>query len=157
MVIALSDNGASAEGGLEGTFNETLFFNKAPETLEDNLAHYDHWGSVETFPHYSWGWTHAGATPFRRWKRETYRGGISDPFIVFWPEKIKNGGELRTQYCHAIDLAPTVLAACGVAAPEVIDGVGGVGHAGGLGAMTHIDRSRWPMLPVPCWGRLGGA
>ena len=99
LVIVLSDNGASAEGGLEGTFNETLFFNKAPETLDDNLAHYDHWGSVDTFPHYSWGWTWAGVTPFRRWKREVYRGGISDPLIISWPAGIQASGETRDQYC----------------------------------------------------------
>lgn len=123
MVIVLSDNGASAEGGLEGTFNETLFFNKAPETLDDNLAHYDHWGSVDTFPHYSWGWTWAGVTPFRRWKREVYRGGISDPLIISWPAGIQAGGETRDQYTHAIDIVPTVLDALGVDAPTQIRGV----------------------------------
>ena len=123
LVIVLSDNGASAEGGLEGTFNETLFFNKAPETLEDNLAHYDHWGSVETFPHYSWGWTWAGVTPFRRWKREVYRGGISDPLIISWPAGIGASGEMRNQYAHAIDIVPTVLEALGVDPPTQIRGV----------------------------------
>ena len=123
LVIVLSDNGASAEGGLEGTFNETLFFNKAPETLEDNLAHYDHWGSVETFPHYSWGWTWAGVTPFRRWKREVYRGGISDPLIISWPAGIGASGEMRDQYAHAIDIVPTVLDALGVDPPTQIRGV----------------------------------
>jgi arylsulfatase A-like enzyme len=124
MVIVLSDNGASAEGGLEGTFNETLFFNNAPETLEDNLAHYEDWGGVDTFPHYSWGWTWAGVTPFRRWKREVYRGGISDPLIVSWPSGISDHGGVRDQYCHAIDLVPTVLDALGVAPPDQIRGVG---------------------------------
>jgi arylsulfatase len=123
LVIALSDNGASAEGGVEGTFNETLFFNKAPETLEDNLGHYDDWGGVDTFPHYSWGWTWAGVTPFRRWKREVYRGGISDPLIVSWPAAITARGETRDQYSHAIDIVPTVLEALGVEAPAEIRGV----------------------------------
>jgi arylsulfatase A-like enzyme len=123
MVIVLSDNGASAEGGVEGTFNETLFFNKVPETLEDNLPHLDQWGSVDTFPHYSWGWTWAGVTPFRRWKREVYRGGISDPLLISWPAGISGAGEIRDQYCHAIDLVPTVLDALGYEPPAEIRGV----------------------------------
>ncbi len=123
LVVALSDNGASAEGGVDGTFNETLFFNHVPETLEDNVRHYDGWGGVDTFPHYSWGWTWAGVTPFRRWKRETYRGGISDPCIVSWPDRIGARGEMRSQFIHAIDLFPTVLDALGLTAPSEIGGV----------------------------------
>jgi arylsulfatase len=123
LVIAVSDNGASAEGGHHGTRNEGMFFNLAPETLEDNLAVIDAWGSEDTFNHYSWGWTWAGDTPFRRWKRETYRGGITDPCIVSWPAGIAARGEVRTQYCHAIDLMPTVLDALGVLAPAAVRGV----------------------------------
>ncbi len=123
LIIVISDNGPSAEGGANGTYNEMLFFNGAPEELEDNLRAYDDWGNPNTFPHYSWGWTHAGATPFRRWKRETYRGGISDPCIVSWPAKITGGGELRAQYCHAIDIVPTILEAVGVEPPASVRGV----------------------------------
>ncbi|WP_440955260.1 sulfatase-like hydrolase/transferase [Methanosarcina sp. Mfa9] len=123
LVIVLSDNGASAEGGVHGTFNEMLFFNNVEETLEDNLEHIDKWGSPETFNHYSWGWTWAGDTPFRRWKRETYRGGISDACIVSWPEGIRARGENRSQYAHAIDLVPTVLEALDTEAPKTIRGV----------------------------------
>ena len=65
----------------------------------------------------------AGNTPFRRWKRETYRGGISDPFIVHWPRGIKAKGEIRTQYAHAIDMVPTVLECLGIEPPTVIKGV----------------------------------
>ena len=93
------------------------------ETLEDNLKYYDEWGSPNTFNHYSWGWTWAGDTPFRRWKRETYRGGVSDPCIVFWPEGIKASNEIRTQYAHAVDLVPTVLEALDIEAPAMIRGV----------------------------------
>ena len=66
-------------------------------------------GGPEYFNHFPWGWTWAGNTPFRRWKRETYRGGISDPFIVHYPNGIQAKGEVRTQYTHAIDMVPTVL------------------------------------------------
>ena len=83
----------------------------------------DELGGPTTFNHYAWGWTFAGNTPFRRWKRETYRGGISDPFIVHWPKGIKAKGEVRTQYAHAIDMVPTVLEALGIEAPTSIKGV----------------------------------
>jgi arylsulfatase A-like enzyme len=125
LVIAISDNGASAEGGPEGTFNEALFFSLVPERLEDNLVHFDGWGGVDTFPHYAWGWAWAGTTPFRRWKRETYRGGVAEPCIVSWPAGIpaSEGGGIRTQYGHAIDMLPTVLEAAGLPLPEEVAGV----------------------------------
>ncbi len=123
IVIVMSDNGASAEGGEHGTFNEAQFFNGAPERLEDNLEYYDRWGGLDTYPHYSWGWTWAGNTPFRRWKRETYRGGITDPCIVSWPAGIAARGEVRHQYAHLVDIVPTLLDTIGIAPPERIGGV----------------------------------
>jgi arylsulfatase len=123
LVMVLSDNGASSEGGPEGSVNENLFFNFVPESLEENIAAIDELGGPKHFNHYPWGWTWAGNTPFRRWKRETYRGGISDPFIVHWPQGIKAKGEVRTQYAHATDLVPTVLEALGLEPPTMIKGV----------------------------------
>jgi arylsulfatase A-like enzyme len=123
MIMVLSDNGASSEGGPTGSVNENLFFNNVPESLEENLKHIDELGGPNTFNHYAWGWTWAGNTPFRRWKRETYRGGISDPFIVHWPKGIKARGEVRTQYTHAIDMVPSVLEALGVEPPTSVKGV----------------------------------
>ena len=123
LVMAISDNGASSEGGPTGSVNENLFFNNVPESLEENLARIDELGSPTTFNHYPWGWTWAGDTPFRRWKRETYRGGISDPFIVSWPAAIAARGEVRAQYAHAIDMVPTVLEALGLESPASIEGV----------------------------------
>ena len=123
LIMVISDNGASSEGGPTGSVNENLFFNNVPESLEDNLAALDKLGSPETFNHYAWGWTWAGNTPFRRWKRETYRGGISDPFIVHWPRGIKARGEIRSQYAHAIDMVPTVLDCLGIEPLTVIKGV----------------------------------
>jgi arylsulfatase len=103
--------------------NENLFFNNVPESLEENLKALDKLGSAETFNHYAWGWTWAGNTPFRRWKRETYRGGISDPLIVHWSQGIEAKGEIRTQYAHAIDLMPTVLELLEIEPPTTIKGV----------------------------------
>ncbi len=123
LIMFISDNGASAEGGPTGSVNENKFFNNVPDSLEENLKKIDQLGGPDTYNHYAWGWAFAGNTPFRRWKRETYRGGVSDPFVVHWPTGIKAKGELRTQYCHAIDMVPTVLEALGIDAPASIKGV----------------------------------
>ncbi len=123
IIMLISDNGASSEGGPQGMVNEALFFNNVPSTLAENLAAIDKLGGPEVCNHYAWGWTWAGNTPFRRWKRETYRGGVSDPFVVHWPKGIKAKGEVRSQYTHAIDMVPTILEAAGYQAPEAIRGV----------------------------------
>ena len=123
LIMVLSDNGASAEGGPHGSVNENKFFNNVPESVEENLSALDELGGPKYFNHYSWGWTFAGNTPFRRWKRETYRGGVSDPFLVHWPKGIKAKGQIRTQFAHAIDMVPTVLECLGIDPPEQIRGV----------------------------------
>jgi arylsulfatase len=123
IIMVVSDNGASAEGGPHGSVNENLFFNNVPETLEDALEVIDELGGPKHFNHYPWDWAWAGNTPFRRWKRETYRGGVSDPFIVHWPKGIPTRGEIRHQYAHVIDMVPTVLDALGIAPPAQIRGV----------------------------------
>ncbi|WP_308299879.1 arylsulfatase [Streptomyces sp. CJ_13] len=123
LIMVVSDNGASAEGGVTGTTNEVQFFNNAPETLEESLTQIDELGGPTTFNHYPWGWTWAGNTPFRRWKRETYRGGVSDPFLVHWPDGIRARGEIRDQFAHIIDMIPTVLDVLGIEAPATIKGV----------------------------------
>ena len=123
LVMVVSDNGASAEGGPTGTTNEAQFFNNAPEPFEDSLAVIEEIGGPNHFNHYPWGWTWAGNTPFRRWKRETYRGGTSDPFIVSWPRGISASGEVRHQYTHIIDIVPTVLELLGLEPPQSIRGV----------------------------------
>lgn len=123
LIFVCSDNGASAEGGPTGSVNEGRFFNKVPESLEDNLAMIDELGGPRTYNHYPWGWTLAGNTPLKRWKRETFQGGTTDPLIVHWPKGIQARGEDRSQYVHAIDLVPTVLEALGIEPPDEIRGV----------------------------------
>jgi arylsulfatase len=123
LIMMISDNGASSEGGPNGMVNEALFFNNVQGSMEENLAALHKLGGPEFCNHYAWGWTFAGNTPFRRWKRETYRGGISDPFIIHWPKGIQAKGEVRTQYAHAIDMVPTVLDALGIECPTSIRGV----------------------------------
>ena len=123
IVVVMSDNGASAEGGPQGSFNEVFYFNFVPERLEENLRRIDQLGTPEAHNHYPWGWAWAGNTPFRRWKRETHEGGVTDPLIVHWPGHIADPGAVRHQYVHAVDLMPTLLEAIGVEAPAEIAGV----------------------------------
>ena len=123
LIMVISDNGASSEGGPTGSTNENKFFNNVPDDLKENLAAIDDLGGPKFFNHYAWGWTHAGNTPFRRWKRETYRGGVSDPFLAHWPEGIGAPGTVCHQFAHAIDMMPTVLEALAIEEPATIRGV----------------------------------
>jgi arylsulfatase len=123
LIITVSDNGASPEGGPEGSFNEVLFFNNIPQTIDLNLKHLKAWGSPTTYPHFSWGWAWATNTPFRRWKEDVARGGTSDLCIVHWPKGIKAKGDIRHQFIHAIDLVPTVLEVLKMKMPTSINGV----------------------------------
>src|SRR5438045_346056 len=105
LVLLVSDNGASGEGGPTGSVNEMKFVNGVPDDLAENLAKIDDLGSEKTYNHYPNGWAMAFNTPFKMWKRYEFNGGTSDPFIVAWPGG-QGAGELREQYCHAIDIVP---------------------------------------------------
>ncbi|HEX9258723.1 MAG TPA: arylsulfatase, partial [Acidimicrobiales bacterium] len=123
VFVIMSDNGASAEGGPGGTFNENYFFNFVPESLEENLRRIDDLGTPRANNHYPWGWAWAGNTPLKRFKRDTHEGGVCDPLIVHWPTRLGRPGETRQQYVHAIDIAPTLLALAGIDPPATINGV----------------------------------
>jgi arylsulfatase len=123
VVVVMSDNGASAEGGPRGSFNEQYFFNLVPESLEENLRRIDDLGTPRANNHYPWGWAWAGNTPLKRFKRDTHEGGVADPMIVHWPARLGHPGETRHQYIHAIDVMPTLLDLIGIEAPGDIDGV----------------------------------
>jgi arylsulfatase len=122
LVVALSDNGASAEGGPHGTFNENFIFNGIPHDFDKTTALFDELGGPKTYGHYPWGWAYAGNTPFRRWKRETHEGGIGDPLIISWRD-VPDPGAVRPQYTHAIDVAATILDVCDVEMPATLAGV----------------------------------
>jgi arylsulfatase len=123
LLFVMSDNGASSEGGPVGSLNDGRAWNMLPRTVEEAVERIDEIGGPRIHNNYPWGWTVAGNTPFRRWKRETHEGGVADPLIVHWPAGIAARGETRRQYVHAIDILPTVLEAIGVEAPAVIDGI----------------------------------
>ena len=122
LVIVISDNGASGEGGPTGSVNENKIANGVPDNLEQNLKFLDVLGSPRTYNHYPTGWAMAFNTPFKMWKRYSYNGGICDPFLIHWPKGIKSRGEVRHQYHHAIDIVPTILDVVGVEAPDVVLG-----------------------------------
>lgn len=125
LVVVLSDNGASSEGGPTGSVNDVRVWNALPRTAEEALERIDEIGGPRLHNNYPWGWTVAGNTPFRRWKRETHEGGVADPLIVHWPRRIAGElrGGVRRQYVHAIDIVPTVLEAVGLEAPATLHGV----------------------------------
>jgi arylsulfatase A-like enzyme len=123
LVLVASDNGASAEGGPIGSLNEHRFIHDRLDDISDTLARIDDLGGFRAYNHYAWGWAWAGNTPLRLWKRYTWLGGVRTPLIVRWPRRVAGGGEIRPQFCHAIDLMPTILEAAGVEAPETLAGV----------------------------------
>jgi len=122
IVILVSDNGASGEGGPDGSVNENKFFNGIPDDLQQNLAMLDELGGPKTYNHYCTGWAMAFNTPFKMWKRYEFNGGTSDPCIISWPSVLGHAGEIRHQYHHAIDIAPTILDLLDVTPPETIKG-----------------------------------
>jgi arylsulfatase len=123
IIVVVSDNGSSAEGGPNGSFNENKFFNNVPDTVEENLKHLDELGGTESYNHYNTGWAWAFDTPFPYWKRFAgYEGGTADACIVAWPKGIAARGEVRDQYLHAVDVVPTLYDLLGVTPPPVIKG-----------------------------------
>jgi arylsulfatase A-like enzyme len=122
MIFIMSDNGASGEGGPNGSVNENKFFNSVPDDVQENLKLLDILGSPGTYNHYSTGWAMAFNTPFKLFKRSTWEGGVCDPFIVHWPNGIKAKGELRDQYMHAIDVVPTIYDCLGIELPAEVKG-----------------------------------
>jgi len=123
LILLLSSNGASPEGGPNGTTNVERLRNALPMTVEEMLKDYEKIGGPETAPHYPAGWAMAGNTPFKGWKQDTHRGGNAVPFIVHWPARIKDTGKIRNQYHHVVDLMPTVLEAIGIRPPARVNGV----------------------------------
>ncbi len=123
LVVVVSDNGGSGEGGPNGSFNEWRFFNGVPDTTATTLPHIDELGTPASNNHYNTGWAWALDTPFPYWKRWAgEEGGVADMCIISWPALISTSAEPRQQYVHAVDLVPTIYELLGIEPPEVING-----------------------------------
>jgi arylsulfatase len=123
IIVLVSDNGASGEGGPNGSVNENKFFNGIPDTIEDNLKYLDELGGPKTYNHYPTGWAWAFNTPFKMWKRySSYEGGTADPLLVSWPKGVPADATARRQYTHAIDIVPTLYQCLGIELPETVKG-----------------------------------
>jgi arylsulfatase A-like enzyme len=124
FIYIVGDNGASAEGTMNGLFNEMTYFNGVPESLQDMMKHYDEWGGPNTYPHYAAGWAVAMDAPFSYTKQVASDfGGTRNGMVIHWPAGIKAKGEIRSQFSHVIDIAPTVFEVCKVPAPKTVNGV----------------------------------
>ena len=122
LILVLSDNGASQEGGPLGMINAMGPYNLKPEPMPEKIARIDHIGGPDTHSNFPHGWAMASNTPLRRYKQNTHGGGIRDPLVLSWPKKIAARGELRHQFVHAVDLVPTLLEVIGIEAPAEIAG-----------------------------------
>jgi arylsulfatase len=124
IIYINGDNGTSAEGGPTGTPNEVAFFNGVSVPVELQMKWYDVWGTELTYNHMSAGWSWAFDTPFTWFKQNASKlGGIRQNMAISWPARIKDVGALREQFCHVIDIVPTILEAAGIQAPEIVDGI----------------------------------
>ncbi|WP_067667958.1 arylsulfatase [Nocardia miyunensis] len=124
VIVAFSDNGASGEGGPNGSANEMKFFNGYIDTIADSLAKLDELGSPTTYNHYCIGWAMAFNTPYKLYKRyASHEGGIADPCVMSWPAGIAARGELRHQYLNVCDITPTVYNLLGITPPDTVRNV----------------------------------
>jgi arylsulfatase len=119
----VGDNGSSAEGGPDGSYNEILALNGIVSDISSQIGHIDEWGGPNTFPHFSIGWAHAGNTPFQ-WTKQvaSHFGGTRNGMVLRWPKGITAKGEVRSQFHHVIDVAPTALDVVGVPEPTSVNG-----------------------------------
>jgi len=124
VIYIQGDNGASAEGGMQGLLNEMTVFNAIPEDFKEVMRRMNELGGPTTFNHYPVGWAHAMDTPFQ-WAKQiaSHFGGTRNGLVISWPKRIKQTGEVRSQFSSVIDIAPTILEAVGVPAPTSINGV----------------------------------
>jgi arylsulfatase A-like enzyme len=124
IMYIVGDNGSSAEGGMIGMFNENTYFNGVQETLDMQLSRIDELGTERTYNHFAAGWAVAGNAPFT-WTKQVASnfGGTRNGMVIHWPAGITAKGEVRSQFHHVVDVAPTVYAAVGVPAPRMVNGI----------------------------------
>lgn len=124
IVFIAGDNGASAEGQMNGMYSEMTYFSGVPETVPDMMKHYDDWGGPTTYPHFSAGWAVAMDAPFSYTKQVASDfGGTRNGMIIQWPAGIQAKGEVRSQFGHVIDIAPTIYEVTKIPAPKMVNGI----------------------------------
>jgi arylsulfatase len=124
IIVTISDNGASGEGGPNGSVNEVKFFNGYIDTVEESMRFYDHLGAPDTYNHYPIGWAMAFNTPYKLFKRyASHEGGIADTAIISWPNGIEAHGEVRDNYVNVCDVTPTIYDLLGVTPPDEVAGI----------------------------------
>jgi arylsulfatase len=124
LIVVISDNGASGEGGPNGSVNEVKFFNGLIDTVEESMKFYDELGGPDTYNHYPIGWAMAFNTPYKLYKRyASHEGGIADTAIISWPKGIRAHGEFRDNYVNVCDITPTVYDLLGIAEPKTVKGI----------------------------------
>jgi arylsulfatase A-like enzyme len=124
IIVVISDNGASGEGGPNGSVNEVKFFNGYIDTVEESMRFYDNLGGTDTYNHYPIGWAMAFNTPYKLYKRyASHEGGIADTAIISWPNGITAHGEVRDNYVSVCDITPTVYDLLGITPPDTVSGV----------------------------------
>jgi arylsulfatase len=124
FIYIVGDNGASAEGGPEGSYNEMMALNGIVGTADQMMPHLEDWGGPTTFPHFAIGWAWACNTPFQ-WTKQvaSHFGGTRNGMVMHWPKGFKGDGGVRAQFHHVVDVAPTVLEAAGLPQPSSVNGV----------------------------------
>ena len=156
LLLVLSDNGASREGGPFGVMDEFSFFNGLWENIDELVEHrLDDIGTERAHSNYPWGWAQAGNSPLRWYKQNTYGGGVRDPLVVHWPAGMKARGAVRTQFCHAIDLAATVLQVTNAPAPGTVAGVEQIPMHGRSLLPTFDDATAPAQRPVQYFEQMG--
>lgn len=124
VIFIQGDNGASAEGGATGSLYEQAFMNRFAETVPEMIRHIDDLGGPNSYGNYPAGWAWAMGTPFQYYKQTaSHLGGVRNDLVISWPKRIKDVGQIRSQFHFVSDIAPTILEVTGVPAPETLDGV----------------------------------
>lgn len=142
LIMLMSDNGASQEGGPIGVIDTFKYFNGISEEMSDIMSRIDDIGGHKSNTNYPWGWAQVGNTPGKRYKQNTHGGGIRDPLIVHWPKGIADKGGIRDQFHHVTDIAPTIFEIVGVESPAEIKGVAQMPIAGTSIAYSFPEASR---------------
>ena len=155
LLIVMSDNGASQEGGPTGVMDEMRWFNGMPEDVDAAVARLDDVGGPHSHSNIPWGWAQVGNTPLKWYKQNTHGGGVRDPLVIHWPARLGRPGGFRRQFCHAMDLLPTVLELVQSDPPEVVAGVPQMPIHGASLVPTLDDENASPRRDVQYFEMLG--